>query len=75
MILFENIELCLKRENQLGSLFQTNIESTQGDGASALIFIEYLAKRQNIEIENTQCGRRTFSDKPQNRQGTAKNAR
>ena len=34
----------MKLENLLGSDFKTNIGSPQGDGASALFFITYLAK-------------------------------
>ena len=44
-LLLENVELCVKLENQLGSALKTNIESPQGDGASALFFIQYLAER------------------------------
>ena len=44
-LLLENVELRVKLENQLGSAFKTNIGSPQGDGASALFFIEYLAER------------------------------
>ena len=43
-LLLENVELCVKLENLLGSDFKTNIGSPQGDGASALFFITYLAK-------------------------------
>ena len=43
-LLLENVELCVKLENLLGSAFKTNIGSPQGDGASALFFITYLAK-------------------------------
>ena len=43
-LLLENVELCVKLENLLGRAFKTNIGSPQGDGASALFFITYLAK-------------------------------
>ena len=43
-LLLENVELCVKLENLLGSALKTNIGSPQGDGAYALFFITYLAK-------------------------------
>ena len=43
-LLLENVELCVKLENLLGSAFKTSIGSPQGDGASALFFITYLAE-------------------------------
>lgn len=42
-ILLENVQLAVKLRNELGKLFVTNIGSPQGDAASALFFIFYLA--------------------------------
>ena len=51
-LLLENVELCVKLENLLGSAFKTNIGSPQGDGASALFFITYLAKSLKKDDDN-----------------------
>jgi len=42
-LLLENVQLAVKIKNEIGKLFKTNIGSPQGDAASALFFILYLA--------------------------------
>ena len=50
-LLLENVELCVYLENLLGSAFKTNIGSPKGDGASALLFIKYLAKSKKTPLK------------------------
>ena len=43
-LLLDNVKIAVKLENDLGDLFDSLIGSPQGDAASALFFIIYLAK-------------------------------
>ena len=42
-LLLNDVEIAVKVENQIGELFKSLIGSPQGDAASALFFIIYLA--------------------------------
>ena len=42
-LLLDNVEIAVKLENELGELFKSLIGSPQGDAASALFVIIYLA--------------------------------
>ena len=51
-LLLENVELIVKLNKSKGDKFCTNIGSPQGDSASAIFFIVYLAKSLCIAIKN-----------------------
>ena len=56
-LLLDNVEIAVKLENELGELFKSLIGSPQGDAASALFFIIYLAtilRKSKIQIENKE---------------------
>ena len=53
----DNVEIAVKLENELGELFKSLIGSPQGDAASALFFIIYLAtilRKSKLQIENKE---------------------
>ena len=47
-LLLDNVQISVKLENQIGEPFESKIGSPQGDSASALFFIIYLATTLNI---------------------------
>ena len=50
-LLLDNVQIAVKLENQIGNTFESKIGSPQGDAASALFFIIYLAKTLKIANE------------------------
>ena len=48
-LLLKNIRIGIKLNNRIGKLFNSVIGSPQGDGASAIFFIAYLAKSKKQE--------------------------
>ena len=52
-LLLKDIKLIVKLNNEFGKEFITNIGSPQGDSASAIFFILYLAKSLTILIKNS----------------------
>ena len=60
-LLLDNIHYSVKLENDFGPSFSTNIGSPQGDGASALFFIIYLAISL-IPLKNISLKQNNFID-------------
>ena len=55
-LLLDNVQIAVKLENEIGDLFKSLIGSPQGDAASALFFIIYLAiilKIANEKLDST----------------------
>ena len=52
-LLLKDVKLMVKLNNEFGKEFITNIGSPQGDSASAIFFILYLAISLNILIKNS----------------------
>ncbi len=53
-LLLDNVQIAVKLENEIGELFKSLIGSPQGDAASALFFIIYLAVTLKIAKENCE---------------------
>ena len=56
-LLLKNVEIAVKLENELGELFKSLIGSPQGDAASTLFYIIYLAtilRKSKLQIENKE---------------------
>ena len=48
-LLIRDVQLAIKVNGKVGTAFTTNIGSPQGDSASAIFFISYLAKSKKVE--------------------------
>ena len=66
-LLLKDVKLCVKLQNKYGNEFTTNIGSPQGDSASAILFILYLAISLNSQIKShTQSLDHSYSKKIDN---------
>ena len=57
-LLLNDVQLAVKLEDRIGKLFESRIGSPQGDAASALFFLIYLAVSLKIAEKKTQKHRK-----------------
>ena len=62
-LLLNDVQLAVKLEDKIGKLFESRIGSPQGDAASALFFIIYLAVSQKIAEKKDAKAQKTRPSK------------